>query len=332
MIVFGLDEEVIQFYNGFSGIVPVKKNSDSELRNIYSDKVISHNYDLVSFADTNLIWVSKNEKCGLIDTLGNVIVPLTYDMIDFPRTLKNGVYGIMNHSGKQLINGYEDAYSFLDVATKKNYSTGFTETGSDLFDANGNKLTSFPDRKISGVDDAIVSLNRYDPMTEKSYSSYYNLQTEKYITEEIENTTSSFTNFRFGNAIVSKNGLEGIINSKGEFVLPCEYRYVDRGKKHIVACKEGKSFLFDHNGKLVREFPFYKIEFRQRITQENELFFYSGGMMGLTDLDGNILLEAKYNSSFIGSDNYLWLLDQTTGQKVIYNTRTHKIVDSTENY
>lgn len=123
-----------------------KKDGTSSKKVINSSgKVVFNNtYDIIHrFEEEGYAQVSKNNKWGLINTAGKVVIPLIYDQVSwFSEGLvlvkKDGKFGYLNKSGQEVIplsNKYQDPGSFWGgIAPVKNDSgdIGFINMQGEL--------------------------------------------------------------------------------------------------------------------------------------------------------------------------------------------------------
>ncbi len=328
-IQYGLDDEILISHGGnLCHLIPIKNNNKIGFIDYEKKLKVPFQYDEISFRDTNLIWIKLNNKCGLIDTNGNFIAPIIYDFIDFPNIQIGEIAGIINNKGKIVINGFTETYPIIDLSSLQMYYCGSKDHKRTFFNANGDTIITFNDERIYSIDsNNIITIYKNDISLGKTFFRYYNLKNKRYFSGVFEDMKGDFKHFRYGLAIINNNGMSGVINNKEELILSCEYDNIDIGKKHIIASKNGKSYLFDKNGKTIKEYPYNRVDFKSRGLNEDELFVYSYTGMGLIKLDGSILLQPEFDTSFYDDCSRIFLTNLKTLKVYVYNYNSKKIID-----
>lgn len=120
--------------------------------------------------------------------------------------------------------------------------------------------------------------------------------------------------FYQGKALVEKEDKWGMINSKGEIIIPLEFDFMFPFRSASTSCaKKGKHYLkIDTTGKILDTLPYYHIERgfdtkRMRITNKE-------GLVGIGDLDGNFIIPPKYKKlRNSGLDFYTFYTNEKVG-------------------
>lgn len=212
-----------------------------------------HFYSYVS--NDGFVYLSKRQgtKEGVMDILGNIIIPFEYLDIfhlknGFFRVIKynNGkhVYGFFNSKGKQVIPfKYADATAFSDK--------GFAHVTEQFLGK----------RFVINTKGEIVSILKYPvkrmtfseglvPALDSSKYGYINHKNEIIIGFKYDEAES----FRNGLARVSINGKFGFINTKGGVVIPIKFDiapyYFTQKVERFKSNK--KEYFFDKTGKEIK--------------------------------------------------------------------------------
>ncbi|WP_084650898.1 WG repeat-containing protein [Runella zeae] len=182
---------------------------------------------------------NKEKKYGFIDTTGKTVIPFVYDKAEnFSRqgltiVSQNGKYALMNLGGKYLTPFKYDAIDHWDlnnelIRVKVNDKLGYINT-------KGEELTLFnytmADEFKKGF--AVVGINNKKGMIDKTGKEIVQLEYDW-----IRNDNS-----KAGRAIVTKNmkntvffddnSLFGIIDNRGNIIVPCIYEYIAELPSHL---------------------------------------------------------------------------------------------------
>jgi len=192
---------------------------------------------------------------GVIDTLGNIVIPFKYDTIEI---LKNGFfkvekrynrkskYAYFNAKGKQIL---PFKYAYASDFSPKGYALVKEKFNGDLFviDTLGKVISKQKyDRMDSHIknDLILVSLN--------GKSGFINIHNKLVIDFKFD----SANRFNKGLALVSLYDKFGYINVKGEIVIPikfdkADYYFTDEVEELE---RDGKKYYFDRTGKEIKNF------------------------------------------------------------------------------
>lgn len=179
-------------------------------------------YDDVFYVEKGLIRVTKDNKIGVIDTLNNTILPTKFDYIKFDNDL------IIAE-----IKGTNYLYNFKG---KQISNLQFSEISNFT---NNKAIISFQNRTNSIIDNkANVILKSI-----KNYSF------ERVLNDDL---------FLIKNKLNSK---EGIINSKGEFIIKCKYDELKQVKYFFIAKSNNKKGFISLTDSIVKPFIYDDIYF-----------------------------------------------------------------------
>ena len=180
---------------------------------------------------------SSNLKFGLIDSLGNVVIPMEYNAI-FPlnNTLmvqKDTKWGMINYENKILV-----ALSYDSYELNRNHQSIESQKIVDVFfltlkdTKNYNPSYSF-DALFSAKDNKLIPLNKYDNLN------------HEYSWSPIEGDSKRFM-------VISKNGKTGLLNEHYEEIVPPNFEIFEFNKNSkglFRVSKSGKFGFLDRNFK-----------------------------------------------------------------------------------
>jgi len=223
--------------NTFGQAVIAENNGKFGLLNYNNDSIIKFEYDNLKSGNTNLLTASRGGRFGFIDFRNNIIIPFDYkDAYPFINQLaiveSGGLYGVINNQNKTIIPFEFSKITQVDnkiFKVEKNNNYGFY---NDL----GEKLTE-------------VEFDELDYHAEEDYTGY----------RPEEMTFGKFVN---GFAIVGKYGRVGMINEKGEIIVPLKYHHLtpfDRNGMAVANFKNRKT-LVNNKGKELMEPKFEDID------------------------------------------------------------------------
>lgn len=157
--VMNLQSYPIEYYS--EGLIPIYENKRIGFMDITGRKVIAPKWDYLSFFSEGLAWVAQNKKFGYIDKKGNIVIKPQFDyaydfvngvapvlmwnrasvknipdygdMLAVSRMNGNGKWGLINKSGKVLIELKYDIVTAFSGNDKLfivgSYSNGTTKYG-----------------------------------------------------------------------------------------------------------------------------------------------------------------------------------------------------------
>lgn len=212
--------------------------------------------DYISDFHEGLAFIVKDNKLGVMNKMGNIIVEPTYDseMIYYDsyfndgiaKVRRNGKYGFIDKDGKEIIPCvYEDAMNLQEglIAVKKNEKYGY-------IDKNGQIIIPF--------------------------------------------IYESANDFSEGMTSVKKNGKYGYINKKGETVIPFTYDYAESFNGNVAIVNN--DCIIDKEGKVIKQFKSGMLrDFSEGLAiyenEENDEIRY-----GFVDESGNLVIPRDFYS------------------------------------
>jgi hypothetical protein len=267
-------------------------------------------------SDTSVAIFSHKYKSGLVNKDGKIVLDLAYKIVPAGNSFvyydsRNG-YGLADHTGKIIIaQGTYDyigdfGYSYGSIGESqsdfgfvkgKNGKIGIIDyKGNLIIDTIFNALTPYhPELKYSwGSKDSLMP-HPVDEYSIARYSGKYGLieSGRNFIVAPQFSTISEFNKELI--AIVSIDGKFGLINRKGEIILPLEYEEVipiAYGFFNIK--KNGKTGFTNKKGKVVLP-PTYENIFY--FTDDQFAKAQKEGREGIIDTTGKIVVPLKNDLS-----------------------------------
>lgn len=203
---------------------------------------------------------------------------------------KDGRYGLVKNKNVEIDFAYQSIEyngdtSLLAVQRGEQYG---------VLDLNGKTIVNIEYKSIQFNGVYILA---------KSYAAdtYFNQKGEK-----IENSYTSMTEVQEIKSYITINedGLYGLVNAKGETVIPNEYLYIEYVfDKYLIAYKEGKGLgVIDKDGKVAKEFQYdtlskigdYKL-LKGIDLEKGTTYIISENMQEITSLENAIVeIENEY--------------------------------------
>ncbi len=252
------------------GLCRVEKNSQLGYINSNFETIVPFGkFDIAEPYQNNLAIVSKNGKYGIIDSLGTLIIPLKYDLIEHPAIYSN---------------------IFAEFLTNDSGKFGLLDSNGDILLENKYKEIIW-DRLKRGENQ-----QKYYIYKENGKFGAINTKGEIIIPFEYE----QLSNFNYQDfTIAKKNGKFGVINSFAETIIPFAYNSITCNErkqwcKLLILEKDGNVGLADLKGQLkipsiYQEIsPCFYDETNRFIVKKNNLF-------GIIDIDQNIIIPIEYN-------------------------------------
>ena len=288
-------EEVGNFVFGFARVLNDKKYGFIDKT---GKEVIAPGYDgAENFSREGLAAVCREKKWGFIDKANKEVIPFDYGNAgEFSEGLapvmKNQKWGYIDSSGKEIIPinlAYRKAYPFKN---EKAEVAGSISRGAELrglIDKSG-KLISRPMFHTIGSfsDDgfAVFGVLKYKVIEE---SMLYQLSKTDYKIET--------PHIPSGSGITN----DGVITDSGKIIIPAKYFFIQRlsdGTFEVVDFNF-KAAYFDSTGKKTA----MPALINTAQAEKTGLYRYlAGGKWGYKDVQGEIIVKAKYDFAFDFND------------------------------
>ena len=199
------------------------KNNKFGLIHINGSLITEPLYSVIYGGNYSKNWVVKKEnKYGVLNSLGNIVIPIIHDKIEYVVNESNPVPVKNNNKFGYTLNSIEIIpYEYDEALPFKNGIARVKKNGKYHFINTKNKtLCSF---NHDGGGDCCIESNYFSNgrYIFKSNGKYgYINKRGKVVIDPIYDKA---TRFKEGIALVSKDGLSGFINNKGKIIIPIEY-------------------------------------------------------------------------------------------------------------
>lgn len=246
------------------------------------------NYDMVSDFHEGLAMVTKGDKYGFIDKMGNEVIPCIYEFMEEADPNFHDGLALVHQGEKHYFINKEGKEAFpYNYDTGLNFSEGLAlvwkERKCGYIDTNGKVVIPLTDQYYGdSFHDGLAAVRNNDgkygfidkkgelviPMSfdadeggevsefHEGYAVVCKNEKYGYIDksgkEVIPCNYSAAFNFSEGMAVVMKEGKFGFIDANGKEIIPCEYSYANHFSEGIaVVQKDGKYKFIDKTGKVV---------------------------------------------------------------------------------
>lgn len=215
-----------------SNVLKFKKNDKIGLIDFSGKVVLEAKYDDIKSLDfvRNRLIITKENKKGLVDTAGNIIVDTNYDDIIGELTSQKTGYITVLESDENKLYGYISANG--DKSINPQYDE--ISTISDIQDSNKILLVVKKEDKFGIVDE----------------------QNNQILPIEFEEIDSLFTNNVFA---CKKDSKWGVVNSNNEVIIDYNYLSCVINSKCIIVKLNKNEQMFDFEGKAIQETTYDKI-------------------------------------------------------------------------
>ncbi|MDP2366443.1 MAG: WG repeat-containing protein, partial [Ignavibacteria bacterium] len=243
------------------------------------------------FSENKFLRVEKDKLVGIIDSVGNVVIPCNYQNIIesnrslFIATKADGLSGVIDDSNRTIIpfdyHGMEFHENYIIAEKKKD-----NETISGMLKYDGSILLSFMKGKLEQLSEYLIELttevkgkNDITPIEVKfiidekgknvlpgmSFENLFPIYVSNKFRIKSDYINASNYEFFMNGDIIEYRLKSGIINSNGEIVIPFEYDDIP--------------YLFNFNEKYI-------------VVKNNERY-------GIIDFDNDHVLPIVYDNVFI---------------------------------
>lgn len=298
-------------------------------------EILANSYMAVKIVSKNCFLVKNTDSTwNVIDASGKKIVDTIYSSVTLVENIgailsNNDKYNVIGRDGKMLSKkDYVYVVDYVGLGLSTPILIGQVVTDKkDLFLATNGNI-----KIIENVtNDYFINENYVYYSTDGTSFSSYDLKTGKIknkvkvdfsingmsmsvsdaglvgykskdgktnIKEQYQFSTSSYFT-KYGVAVVGKNELQGVIDKKGNEILPCKYNKVIVFSEKLFAVRdsdEDSYYLIDDKMKKISD----NVEFDN--TVENALIVYNGDKCGIVDNYNKSIFETKHESCAVYAD------------------------------
>lgn len=295
---------------------------------IYFNNKSKYDFEIEKVTQINYNVLYKDEKYGVINREGNIVVEPIYDIIQIPNPSKDvficmGEYNaeqkeyqikVLNSNGEEL---YQEYDSVQAIPTETTYDgIPFEKTALKYKKSDKYGLISIDGKVLTeAIYDEISAISYKEGMLfvkQNEFCGVININGKTLIPVEYESITadnyySKDTLYKTTGFIVSKKSdagyRYGYINYKGQVILETSYTAIERVTEiqddknvYIVAVKEGQAGLLK-NKKSILNYEYEDISYNL----DNDVFVIQrNGKQGIIDINGNIKIQPEYESIVFG--------------------------------
>ena len=290
-------------------------------------------YNIAEVNKYNYFSLKENEKFGVIDNQGNIIIEPQYDDVKIPNPEKNvficyegQTTKVMNDKKEQIYTEYNNITPLVlkNVSTDLRYEKSVLKYEEDgkygLISLEGKKITNPIYEEIDTLqykegEFVIKKDNKYGIMNMNGYviinPEYDNIKADAYY--------STDTGYKNDGYIVSNTTDEGYrygyIDNEGNKILDTNYNDLYRinyeGETYLVCAENGKYGLFNKNKNIIPN-EYQAITY---IEGDNLCLVQKGKKYGIITLEGSMILQVRYNQIDINGD-YIYTTDENSEKKV----------------
>ncbi len=310
----------------------------------YGIKEYRLSYEVPEVKQVNYYVVEEEEKMGVMDKTGAIILPIEEESIKIPNPElpfficyydydEEGNYKtkVVNDKQEEIL---QDIPNVEPILMKGVVSDFPYEKNIVQYQENGKwGIASLEGKKITeAIYDSVESMpykegnllveqqGKYGVINNKGYTilkiGYDKITADNYYTEEKEYLLSGYIT-----GIKTEEGYRyGYYNAKGKEILPAEYNEIYRivdiqedNNAYLIAQKDGR-YGVTKNGKTIIPYDYQEIEYNSL----NHLFLVTkGSKLGIFNQKGEVILDTTY-ADIQFSGIYLLCKRETTSEVEIY--------------
>lgn len=296
-------------------------------QNLYDcPQPILKKYDEVSCLSDGVAWVKKGTQFGIVNAQGKVLVApnakTTYDDVrlfvhGLAPVAKDGMWGFINKQGKVIV---PIKYDYVEEFNQDTgLATVWKDDKSGLIDAAGKTILPIKYDKITRIKAGgwLVETDGKKIILDNKLQSVANLEYESVWDFSDNDTTTQ--------VIKTKGGKRGLIDIKGNLLVPFEYDVIYSFKDGLASFQQNNKYGFlNEQGKVVVPAKYdhaFGFENGLAVVKLNE-------KKGLIDKTGKEILPTNYVEIY-GLSNE-WILVRNNDYNWEFFDRTGKIAIPTE--
>ena len=312
---------------------------------IYFNNKAKYEYEVEKVTEINYHILSREERYGVIDKKGNIVVEPIYDIIQIPNPSKpificmsdydvekkEYMTKVLNEKGEQLYQEYAHIQAIPNETTEdgipfENTVLKYKENGKyGLLNIDGKKVTKPEYDEITSMTykEGMLVVKQGDNLGVININGKIVIDIE-YASITADNYYNKETKYKASGFIVSQKKEDGYkygyINYKGKKILDTDYTEIERvteiqedNNVYLVAIKDGQVGLLK-NKKQVLEHEYEEISYNSY----NDIFIIQrNGKQGVVSREGKIKVPIEYDNILLGGiyinaekDGEYYVLDQ----------------------
>jgi len=233
-----IPEKYEEAFSFSDSVAKVQLGENQAYIDIYGTNVVAPGYSSIEFFSDTLLIFEDNGKYGLMKRNCNVVINAQYDrilkpVIDRTMVIQHGKIGYIDLSGNLIIPvQYE---TFPNSAAKGQFNSNLTvirfKGKYGVIDKNGRVILAATFNDLGDIS----SLMAFSKGKGWGYTDLLG----KVVIQPAFTYAESFVS---GTAIVELNGMQGVIDSKGSYLLPLQYKSVTRMGKDYLMVSDGSKY------------------------------------------------------------------------------------------
>ena len=193
-------------------------NETSGFIDLEGNVVVPFGYEYCGTFSEGLADVRKNGLIGFVDKNGRLVIPCKYENLYNDCGFSEGLVGVSIDGGEDGV--VDDKWGYIDKTGKIviPFQTGLT----------GSPFSSGLSMRYRGGLTFSHDKNGFPVMHKTAFEGALIYKNGKQATDFFE--TRNIEGFRKGYCTIKdKNGWEGLVNTRGEFTIPCKYSFIANG-------------------------------------------------------------------------------------------------------
>ncbi len=311
----------------------------------YNKNKSKFNYTIEQISEVNYFLLMQNNKYGVVNKNGDIVVDPIYDVVEIPNALKpvfickgnydqnSGEYNIQVFNDKKEPILYQyytvEAIKLNNVESNGNYEKSVLKYKSDnkygLIDFNGNKITDAIYDSIEGFNyrEGILLVKKSDKygIINIKGASIIKPKYDEILCDEYYTTDSKYDKSGYIVGTKTDKGMRyGYIDGiKRKQILKNEYNdiyritdKIDDNNIYLVAFKDGKAGVYQNKKKIINN------EYEDILYNANNdlLTLQKTSKQGVSKFDGTTIIPIEYDNIFFAGE----YINAQKGDKIdIYN-------------
>jgi len=214
-----LDQDFEEAFSFFNGMAKVKVKGKEAFVNPYGEYIVQPIYDEINFFTDSLLIFQENDKYGIVNLKNEIILPAIYEQIGNlvqgkAIIVKKNKIGYINEDAMLVLQtAYEVFPNYMENAQfSGNYAKAKLKDKYGIIDGSGKWIIPATYSNLGNVS-GMISFQKGKKW------GFIDLTNKVVLKPTFDEATSILD----GTSFVLVNGKQGLINSKGEFIIPAEF-------------------------------------------------------------------------------------------------------------
>lgn len=287
-------------------------------------------YEEIEYMSPSYLRVKKNDRYGIIDSTGKVVLDVIYSFINFESLdrfciiVKDDFYGVYDLKEKQVVIPVK--YGNINKIGSSFFKTTTMQEQITYVDKNGKSVFPSTDTFTKCWSCHFYGYPKLSVAVKNGWSGVINEELEQIIPFKYKSIINILNNYFVA---TDQNNYKGILSWTGEIIIPFKYEHIGKiSSKTLFTFKDQKYGMFTEKMKNIE--PIY--DFMDTIDRQSLILVGSNNKYGYLNGSGDKVIEVKYDTLYSVFENRKrsFLIGQIGNKSDIYRLDGKMVFTTTD--